>query len=132
MWGMNVLEVREFLTDNGLQYFETFDEGYRNIVENYIVVENCRYYCYFDERGRLYRILLQEGGSRDGKFEIGMSMEEVRTYFDGGLTVQERNENGICRAEGVLDGTCYEFEFADNILSAVYERAPLNEIGDFF
>ena len=52
---------------------------------NYIVVDDSRYFLDFDEDGHLNRIRLQEGGSRRLQFEMGMTMEEVRSKIDGGL-----------------------------------------------
>ncbi len=118
-WGRSVVEVKEFLNQNGLQYFEgsTDDGGYS------IGVEHDSYICYFDE-GRLDHMLLQEGGSRNRKFEMGMTMEEVRAYFDSEFIYEEDDWNGVYWAGEMIDGTYYGFVFADNVLYMVYEKAP--------
>lgn len=113
-WGISKVEVREFLTRNGFQYMETFDDGYS------IAVEDCRYYLYFDEGGHFDQIFLQEGGSRSQKFVMGMSMEEVRAYFDSGLTY----EDGVYWSNEILDGSYFGFVFQEDALEIVYEKAP--------
>lgn len=118
-WGESVVEVKEFLNRNGFQYFEgeTDDGGYS------IGVEHDSYICRFEE-GRLDHILLQEGGSRNRKFEMGMSMEEVSAYFDSGFTYEKDDWNGIYWANEALDGTAYGFVFSKDALCAIYEKAP--------
>lgn len=118
-WGESVVEVKEFLNQNGFQYFEgkTDDGGYS------IGVEHDSYICRFEE-GRLRYMLLQEGGSRNRRFEMGMTMEEVRAYFDSEFTYEQDDWNGIYWANEALDGNCYGFVFFDNALCMVYEKAP--------
>ncbi|RAZ06692.1 hypothetical protein DK853_53490, partial [Klebsiella oxytoca] len=68
------------------RYFEVYEE-YSNTQdhtptwENYVIVaEDNRYRLEFDEKGGLDEIFIEEGGgSRNNRFMVGMSMEEVRS-----------------------------------------------------
>ncbi len=129
-WGMDASRVREFLTKNRIRYFEVYEE-YSNTQdhtptwENYVIVaEDNRYRLEFDEKGGLDEIFIQEGGgSRNNRFMVGMSMEEIRSQFASDFTYEAREWNGIYWANELLDGNRYGFVFADGALDAVYERA---------
>ena len=76
-WGMSMEETEDILTQAMIQYYRYFPSETEDDGNGYIVVENSRYSLYFDEDGHLNRILLQEGGSRDGRFTLGMSLSEL-------------------------------------------------------
>ena len=76
-WGMSMEETEDILTQAMIQYYRYFPGETEDAGNGYIVVENSRYSLYFDEDGHLNRILLQEGGSRDGRFTLGMSLSEL-------------------------------------------------------
>ena len=71
-WGMSMEEAEDILAQGGIQHFRT-------VLENgdYTVVEDSRYFLDFDEDGHLNRIRLQEGGSRDGRFTLGMPFSDL-------------------------------------------------------
>lgn len=119
-FGMSRAEVEGILAKSGLSSFSVEEEGL-----SYLCVEDSRYYCYFDELGGLERILIQEGGSRDGRFEIGMSMEEVEKSVEaaGGALEQttEYTEKQAYIFRDLEKQIIYEFCFYENKLSALWE-----------
>lgn len=83
-FGMAIEEVREILSSAGMRTFE--------VDERTLVAQNSQYYCYFDSQNGLDRIMIQEGGSRDGRFMLGMSfsdLEEAVGEAGGSLTKVE-------------------------------------------
>ena len=117
-WGMSMEEAEEILSQEGIQHFRTAPEN-----GNYIVVEDSRYFLYFDEDGHLNRIFLQEGGSRDLQFEMGMTMEEVRSKIDDDFIVQEYDDGAVYWTRESVDGSYLGFIFNDDGLYCVYESA---------
>lgn len=73
-FGMGKEEAEKILNQGGLRnYWMEYDDM------AYFVVEDSQYYCHFDKNGELEQILLQVGGSRDGRFRIGMDFSELET-----------------------------------------------------
>jgi len=62
-----------------------------------IMVEG-KYFLDFDGNERLYQILLQEGGSRDQRFSVGMTREEVEE-MTGPLEYTQEEGRGSWAAE---------------------------------
>ena len=88
------------------------------------MAENNRYRLTFDETGCLDGIMIQEGGgSRNNRFTVGMSMEEVRAQFSSDFTCEETEWGVIYWADEILDGNRYGFEFKEGALWIIYERA---------
>jgi hypothetical protein len=94
---------------------------------SYFVVENSRYYCYFDEQGALHEILLQEGGSRDNRFTMGMdlaSLEEIVKREGGTLETDEKREDSLEWYVYFDDKQQirYEFGMYEGELSCLFEK----------
>lgn len=130
-WGMDAVSVQEYLTRNRVAYFDVYEEYSNTGVhtkrfdEKYVIVaENNRYRLTFDETGCLDGIMIQEGGgSRNNRFTVGMSMEEVRAQFSSDFTCEETEWDVIYWADEILDGNRYGFEFKEGALWIIYERA---------
>lgn len=133
-WGMSMEETEIILSREGLQYEKEIilsQEGMQNgTVEpehcDIIIVENCRYVLYFDELCQLSRILLQDGGSRNLKFTMGMSLEEVQTLLDCDLICEEDpyGDDPIYWSQKSVGDSCLGFVFCDNALYDVWEKEP--------
>ena len=117
-WGMSMEETEKILTQGEIQYFRAAPEN-----GNYIVVEDSRYFLYFDEDGHLNRILLQEGGSRDLQFEMGMPMEEIRSKIGDDFIVQEYDDGAVYWTREPVGGSYLGFGFNDDGLDFVFESA---------
>ena len=88
-FGMNKEEVEKILNEGGLRnYWMEYDDM------AYFVVEDSQYYCHFDENGELEQILLQVGGSRDGRFSIGMDFSELeKIVTDAGYSLKKMEDS---------------------------------------
>ena len=117
-WGMSVEETEKILTREGLRY-ESIMPDYRD----YIVVENSKYVLFFDESLQLSSILLQVGGSRNLKFTMGMSMEEVQALLDCDLICDDDldGDNPIYWSQKSVDDSFFRFTFFENTLNTVWE-----------
>ena len=115
-WGMSMEEAEEILAQEGIQHFRTAPEN-----GDYIVVEDSRYFLDFDEDGHLNRIRLQEGGSRDLQFEMGMTMEEVRSKINDDFIVQEYDDSAVYWTRELVDDSYLGFGFNDDSLDFVSE-----------
>ena len=107
-FGMSIEEVEEIINSAGMHTFR-FDESLLSAL-------NSQYYCYFDSRNKLVRIMIQEGGSRDGRFMLGI------TFFDLEKAVGEAG-GSLMKVESDIpyDGWIYQdqeqqiqYEFAFN------------------
>ena len=122
VFGMNKDEVESILNQGGLSsYWVEYDNM------SYFVVENSRYYCYFDEQGALHEILLQEGGSRDNRFTMGMdlaSLEEIVKREGGTLETDEKREDSLEWYVYFDDKQQirYEFGMYEGELSCLFEK----------
>ncbi|MCH5251288.1 MAG: hypothetical protein J1E98_15230, partial [Lachnospiraceae bacterium] len=117
-WGMSMEEAEEILSREGIQHFRAAPEN-----GDYIVVEDNRYFLDFDEDGHLNRIRLQEGGSRNLQFEMGMTMEEVRSKIDDDFIVEEYDDSAVYWTREPIDDSYLGFSFYDNGLYFVFESA---------
>lgn len=121
-FGMDKDEVENILKQGGLSsYWVEYD----NMA--YFVVENSRYYCHFDEQGVLYEILLQEGGSRDNRFTIGMNLptlEETVKKEGGTLEHAEKQEESLewYVYQDNKQQIRYEFGMYEGELSCLFEK----------
>ena len=73
-----------------------------------IMVEG-KYFLDFDGNERLYQILLQEGGSRDQRFSVGMTREEVEEMT--GPLEYTQEEGRVSWAAEPENGNYYGFFF---------------------
>lgn len=84
-FGMSIEETEGILNSAGMHTFRI--DGRAGLS-----AQNSQYYCYFDSQNKLVRIMIQEGGSRDGRFTLGMSfsdLEEAVREAGGSLTKVE-------------------------------------------
>ena len=117
-WGMSMEEAEQILAQGGIQYHRTAPEN-----GDHIVVEDIRYFLDFDEDGHLNRIRLHEGGSRDLQFEMGMTLEEVRSKINDDFIVQEYDDGAVYWTGEPIDGSYLGFSFYDDGLDFVFESA---------
>ena len=117
-WGMSMEEAEQILAQGGIQYHRTAPEN-----GDHIVVEDIRYFLDFDENGHLNRIRLHEGGSRDLQFEMGMTLEEVRSKINDDFIVQEYDDGAVYWTGEPIDDSYLGFSFYDNGLYFVFESA---------
>ena len=68
-FGMSIEDVQELLDHAGMNTFQ--------VDESVISAQYSQYHCYFDGQNQLVRITIQEGGSRDGRFTLGMSLSDL-------------------------------------------------------
>lgn len=119
-FGMTEQEVADLLEAGGLNYFYSSVEDNEDS-PSYMVVEDSRYFLYFDDKGELYQVLMQAGGSRSKEFTMGMSLEEVKEKVGGDLQIEE-GENRIYWSENPVNGTYYGFVFTDQKVSVIWEE----------
>ena len=77
-FGMPIEEVEEILNSADMHTFRAVDESVYS--EGYAVclsTQYNQYHCYFDSQNKLGRITIQEGGSRDGRYTLGMSLSDL-------------------------------------------------------
>lgn len=119
-WGMEFEEVKNVLEQERLDWLTTFSEE-----EVWLKVEDNRYILYFDENNRLKEIVLQEGGSRDGRFSMGMSLEEVQEAAGCELVYDKNERKATYWAEEAIGDNCYGFIFYQGKLDIILEmREP--------
>lgn len=114
-WGMEVPMVEKILTEGDLRYQRMDLEG-----DNYIEVEESRYILYFNEQMKLSKILLQDGGSRDNCFQMGMKMDEIEQRIEGGFSVNTGDDITYWCQQPV-NNIYYGFIFEDDKLARVIE-----------
>lgn len=132
-WGMSIDEVEEVFNSSGVRSSGVYSGDGGMLCG--LSIEDGRYYAYFDEAGGLNEFVLQEGGSRNKLFTIGMEYSELEDIVaarpDGELmTGETRNYEsfgGISEVKCYLyndtdNNIQYEFSIKDDKLCMVYER----------
>lgn len=126
-FGMNKEEVETVLTKGGLtSHWMEYDDM------AYFAVEDSRYYCYFDKNGKFEQLFLQEGGSRDERFVIGMDfskLEELIINEGGTLEKVEENSDDATIWYIYLDEAQqiqYKFGIYEEKLSVLWENRYIN------
>lgn len=76
-FGMSIEEAEEILSSFGMQTFRVDESAYDEGYTVGLSAQYSQYHCYFDSRNKLVRIAIQEGGSRDGRFTLGMSLSNL-------------------------------------------------------
>jgi hypothetical protein len=116
-WGSSMSEVEEYLSRCDMEYFTTAYpvEGTNELAESGINVNENSYLLQFDENKCLYEIDLQVGGSRNGKFLLGMTLEEVQGLLDCELILEPDvyAESQVYRTSEPIEGTYYSFVFGN-------------------
>lgn len=115
-WEMTISEAEVILDQQNMDYFETLFPGERiddERVAQSISVNANSYLLYFDKNKGLYQIDLQEGGSRNGRFSLGMTLEEVQALLDCKLIYEPDvyAQSQVYRTSESIEGTYYTFVF---------------------
>ena len=115
-WEMTISEAEVILDQQNMDYFETLFPGERiddERVAQSISVNANSYLLYFDKNKGLYQIDLQEGGSRNGRFSLGMTLEEVQALLDCKLIYEPDvyAQSQVYRTSEPIEGTYYTFVF---------------------
>ena len=84
-----------------------------------------QYHCYFDSQNKLVRILIQESGSRDGRFTLGMSLSDLEKVIEeagGSLTRMESDTPcDIWSYQDLEQQIQYKFSVYEGSVSVVNE-----------
>lgn len=124
IFGMRMQEVEQHLLDAKLDYSfcaPTYEDSMYEIC-----IENSRYFCSFDENGKLFGIYIQEGKSRDGRFTIGMTLTELEQMIQKENGVLEHKTEKIYSYQDLKNQIEYEFFIYENQVSHLYEKQLLN------
>ena len=122
-WGMRGEEACRILDEAWLEYSVEYAEYPNPLVTEgeqvrSIMVEG-KYFLDFDGNERLYQILLQEGGSRDQRFSVGMTREEVEEMT--GPLEYTQEEGRVSWAAEPENGNYYGFFFYDGKVTSILE-----------
>ncbi|MCM1541039.1 MAG: hypothetical protein NC121_07245 [Blautia sp.] len=123
-FGMSMEETEQVLNAAGQSVFEP-----RSDMEGAcLCAEHSQYMCIFDDQHRLESILIQESGSRDGRFRIDMPFSELRDIVEGAggkLTEEfvERFDDTFYIYEDAEQHIKYGFSVYEDTLSTVWESA---------
>ena len=117
-FGMSIEEVEEILSSANLHTFR-IDESAG------LSAQNNQYHCYFDDQNKLVRIRIQEGGSRDRRFMLGMSFSDLEKAVEeaGGSLMKVESDN-LYESWFYRDQEQqirYEFDVYDGSISALDE-----------
>ena len=122
VFGMTVREVGDVLGNAGLHTLYTYGNGIYCLSANYN-----QYHCYFDSEQKLYQILLQEGGSRDGRFMLGMSLSDLEEAVEeaGGSLAKDESDTAsdIWIYQDQEQQIQYEFSVYEERVYVLYETA---------
>ena len=126
VFGMSIDEVEDILGNAGIHTFrveESVNERYSAVLS----AEYNQYHCYFDNQNKLVRISIQKGGSRDGRFTLGMSFSDLQKRVEeaGGSFAEEESDTPyeiwLYQDEG--QQIRYEFSVYEGSVSVVDEVA---------
>lgn len=127
-WGMTLSEAEEILDQGKIEYLETLfpREGAENeLTVQLISVNDDSYVLHFDEDQHLDQIKMQVGGSRNGQFSLGMTLEEVQALLDCELSEEPDvyAQNELYWTSEPIDGTYIGFVFdnTENVLMLLIE-----------
>lgn len=120
-WGIQPEEAEEFLTQEGLRYEHT-TRVHSDSIEM-ISIEDGSYNLYFDDENQLFRILMQNGNSRNPSFTKGMSLEDIKEQLDCNLIAVTRSDIYTITywTEAPVNGSYLGFCFNDEALYQVWE-----------
>lgn len=118
MFGMSMEETEKILQESGLKYFQSISED-----DKVLCVEDSRYYCYFDKQNELIRLLIQEGGSRDNRFTLGISLFELEKLVEqeDGQLIKEADDM-YCYADKE-NNIMYKFHIYKEKIAFLWEEA---------
>ena len=93
VFGMSIEEVRKILSNAGLQTFQVDESVYNEGYTVGLSALHSQYHCYFNSQKKLARIAIQEGGSRDGRFAVGMSLSDLEKAVEEAGGTLSKSEN---------------------------------------
>ena len=115
---MSIEEVEEILSSANLHTFR-IDESAG------LSAQNNQYHCYFDDQNKLVRIRIQEGGSRDRRFVLGMSFSDLeKAVEEAGGSLMKAESDNLYESWFYRDQEQqirYEFDVYDGSISALDE-----------
>lgn len=93
-FGMSIEEVEDILSNAGMHTFRVDESVYHERYGAALSAEYSQYHCYFDNQNKLVRLSIQEGGSRDGRFTLGMSFSDLQKRVEeaGGSFAKEESD----------------------------------------
>ena len=130
-FGMSIEETEEILTGAGLNVFDIIgDIGDNEMGSVGLAAHWNQFYCYFDSQNKLTQIYIREGGSRDGRFTMGMSLSDLEKAVEeaGGSLTKGENDNSwdsrdVWLYQDQEQQIQYEFYVDGQSVSAVQETA---------
>ena len=132
-FGMSIEEAEEILSSADMRTFRV-DESIYN--EGYTVglsAQYSQYHCYFDSQNKLVRITMQEGGSRDRRFTLGMSLSDLEKAVEeagGALTKIESDDTlDFWVYEDQKQQIQYEFSVYEGSVTVVNESVMSENSG---
>lgn len=117
-FGMQMDEVEGILRESGLVFFRSVEEEMTSLC-----VEDSRYYCYFNEKNEFNRLLIQEGGSRDNRFALGISQAELEELVKSAGGVLTKESDTIYSFSDNENQIKYEFLIYEGSISVLWEEA---------
>lgn len=117
-FGMSLDEVEGILRESGLVFFRSVEEEMTSLC-----VEDSRYYCYFDEKNEFNRLLIQEGGSRDNRFALGISQAELEELVKSAGGVLAKESDTVYSFSDNENQIKYEFLIYEGNISVLWEEA---------
>ena len=130
-FGMSIEEAEEILNGAGLRVFDIVGETSDNEMGTVgLAAHRDQFDCYFDSQNQLTQIYIREGGSRDGRFTIRMSLSDLQRIVEeaGGSLTKGQNDNSwdsrdVWLYQDQEQQIQYEFYVYEQSVSAVQETA---------
>ncbi len=92
-FGMSIEEVEEILSSAGMDTFWVDESVYNEGYTAGLSAQYSQYHCYFDSQNKLVTLAIQEGGSRDGRFMLGMPFSELEKVVEEAGTSLTKEES---------------------------------------
>ena len=129
-FGMSIEEVEEILDSAGLRTFRVVGESvYSEGYDTCLSALYNQYHCYFDSQNQLAMIAIQEGGSRDGRFTLGMSLSDLKKTVEEAGSSLTKDESDPSRDiwfyQDQTQQIQYEFFMYGGNVSTVHETTVL-------
>ena len=93
-FGMSIEEVEGILNSADMHTFRVDESVYNEGYTLGLSALYSQYHCYFDSQNKLVEISIGEGGSRDGRFILGMSFSDLEKVVEesGGTLTKIEND----------------------------------------
>ena len=127
-FGMSVQEVEGILNSANMYPFQVDESMYNEGYAVGLSAQYSQYHCYFDfgSPNKLVKITIQEGGSRDGRFVLGMSLADLKeAVANAGGTLTEIEKDApwaIWVYQDHEQHIQYEFSVYEERVTVVSER----------